>query len=67
MSSWKDYQQRNDKGQGVKKSNSDGTPNQKWLEMYRPNEAEKNKQFFKDHPDAVPAGKGTTTNKLPQP
>ena len=31
---WKDYQQINDKGQGIKKHNSDGSKNKEWKAIH---------------------------------
>lgn len=37
----------NDKGQGIKKNNPDGSINESWLEIHRPWESKKNKEASK--------------------
>ena len=47
---------KGDKGQFVKKKNADGTINEAWLEIHRPNQAKKNKLFWKMKGQAFKCG-----------
>jgi hypothetical protein len=59
MSNWKAHQYRTDRGQGVKKTNVDGSLNKEWVKIHgdlNPSNRTSNTKNHKDEPTFRPNG-----------